>query len=146
MIDRDELLEHYRQRYEDEADGVALLEALHRCLRDDAPKWLQIAVGRALVRYDGAESRTLDEAFGVRRPKHWTRKRARKDAFDLAVYLRVIEHRRRTGEAIGRVLFENVADELSRDGPFEGVHFNGTDVQDAYYRVARLAGISKNSR
>lgn len=130
------------QKYEAEyrgGDGDALLSALHLCLNcsdKPAPDWLLNAVAVALVRYSSCQSKTLDEAFQVPRPKGWHAKRARKNALTGVVWQRVVKQHR-DGEPIGRALFESVAEELNRDNSDQvhGVKWNGTDVQEAYYAI-----------
>lgn len=136
-----EKLEAYRLAFES-GDRDALLDALAFCINTDLnpPRWVVTEFTAAWwVRYDSGQARTLDEAFGISRPKKWTQKRARKDWLTHIVWQRVIDHRKR-GESIARDLFDQVAHELSDE---IGVPFNGTDVQNAYYAITN---ITKDSR
>jgi hypothetical protein len=49
----------------------------------------------------------------------------------------VIELRREPGVVIGPALFEDAAEQLTRENP--DVHFSATDVQTAYYAVSALS-------
>lgn len=144
---KDQLLRRHKAKFET-GDGEALLQAVSMCLESkiDPPDWLTLAVRLALVRYAGAEARTLDQAFGVHRRKGWQTKRGRKDALVYVVWQRVVQHHR-AGESIGRDLFETVAEELNIEpgDMYAGLKWNGTDVQDAYYSVKSYEK-QKNSR
>jgi hypothetical protein len=140
-----ELLQKYEARFK-AGDGEALLLALSACLESDIepPDWLASAVRLALVRYAGAQARTLDQAFGVRRAKGWHSKRGRKDALVYVVWRRVVEQHR-AGAVLGRALFETIAEELNAEAGDDSVKWNGTDVQTAYYSIESY-GKTKNSR
>lgn len=67
---RTAMLERFREQVE-RGDGDALLEALSTAatLGMAMPLWLASAITGAVASYRNADARTLDEAFGVKRPK-----------------------------------------------------------------------------
>lgn len=139
-------LSEFLAKYETEfnaGDGSALLNAVRVCLECgcDAPKWLKRGFNVALIKYESGESWTLDEAFNVQRPKGRHRKRYRKDVLANIMWQEV-KRLHTAGKKltppvgqIRRPLFESVAEELNaRTGElYDGLKFNGTDVQEAYY-------------
>lgn len=132
-------LEQWKQDYE-AGDGTALLHAVALCLNLGiaAPVWAVSAFNAAwYVRYEGAEARTLGEAFNVHRPEGWTKKRKRKDVLIFIAWQEVLELKDEPGAVIGPPLFADVAKRLNDRYP--DVHFNSTDVQMAYYAVSALA-------
>jgi hypothetical protein len=149
-----EILKYFKEQY-DNGDRAALLDAAAFCLDSGtaAPKWVRGKFTVAwLIKWKWGIARTLDEAFGISRPANWRQKRVRKDAFDGVLWREVIRLHREGGKPIGRDLFEQVAEEInqeasegSEEGILSGLSFNGTDVQEAYYRH-RLTKISLDSR
>jgi hypothetical protein len=139
------LLAHYESQFKD-GDASALLDAANLCLNHGivAPDWVASAFNAAIEhRWRPGHARTLDAAFDVHRPKNWSQQRARKDAFAKHLFRLVVSHHE-NGDAIGRALFESVAEEVN--AYITVVKFNGTDVQNAYYEVKRLTEIRQKTR
>lgn len=121
----DEDIESAVLRFEQTHDGMILFEAMRRCVQYGKPfpdrVWSPFMA--ALESYKNAEARTLDEAFGVRRPKGWSqsaaRARARKNKIGMstaaAVYLSVV-HRHLQGRPIAQELFDEVGDKHAISG------------------------------
>ena len=65
------LLALYQRAVLERADGLGVLEAMELCAewKIAAPDWLLKAFSERLARFNFCEVRTLDEAFGVERPK-----------------------------------------------------------------------------
>lgn len=61
------------EKYEGTGNGIYLLQAIQACglYRLPIPINIRRALGAVLDRYSSAEARTLDEAFGIKRPKGW---------------------------------------------------------------------------
>lgn len=132
-------LEQWKHDHE-AGDGAALLHAVALCLNLGiaAPSWVVTAFNAAwYVRYEGAEARTLGEAFKVHRPEGWTKKRKSKDVLIFVAWQEVLELRAQPGAVLGQPLFADVAERLNKKYP--GVYFNSTDVQTAYYAVSALS-------
>lgn len=129
------LLEQYESDFK-AGDGCALINAVSVCLNHhfDAPKWVETGFNTALIKYASGESWTLDDAFNVQRKTKRRQKRFRKDFLSSLIWQKVAKYHS-AGEAIGRALFELVAEELNdkAGGVGDGLKFNGTDVQEAYY-------------
>ena len=64
------MLEWYRQKYEG-GDGAALLKAIEYCgmYRLVMPDWIVTNFATSFHSWDRFECKTLDDAFGVARPK-----------------------------------------------------------------------------
>lgn len=75
-----DLQEALQAYLESDDDGLLLLEVIRRAgqYQLPIPDEAHSALSRALVRYHDAESRTLDEALNVSRPKGWSKPAARK--------------------------------------------------------------------
>lgn len=68
-------VEHYREAVE-AGDGDALLASIVRIASSGGagfPSWLARATWQAIERYRDHEVATLDEAFGIARPRHYRR-------------------------------------------------------------------------
>jgi hypothetical protein len=76
------------------------------------PEWVYNGVRDAIYRYEGAEVRTLDEAFGVKRPKNW-RQRAEltRKRLGLEVVAR-IHVWKSVGESVTKELYAEVGRDL----------------------------------
>ena len=142
------ILADLKAKYDD-GETSALLEAVSFCLTCGvaAPEWVISRFGQAWeVRWAYGLSRTLGEAFDIERPKNWHKRRAQKDRMIFIMWRKVVHHHRDNGVPISRDLFELVADELNeelaatRDDALADLHFNGTDVQEAYYATEHLTG------
>ncbi len=135
---REQKLEQWKKEHE-AGDGTALFHAVAFCLNlgIDTPSWAITAFNAAwYIRYEGGESRTLDEAFNVSRPRGWQRTRASKDVLIFVAWQKVNELIRAPGAVIGPALFEEAAAQLNTEN-FD-TRFNATDVQKAYYAVSAL--------
>jgi hypothetical protein len=144
-----ELLEQWRTAYE-AGDGAALLNAVEFVLNCGVvpPPWVCTGFNAAWqVRYGSGLSRTLDDAFNVRRPLSWSQKSARKEVLRNIVWQHVVAYTNQ-GEAIDGTLFAKVADELNeeRSELFRGLKFSQTVVSNAYYAVKRRADLQKKTK
>lgn len=140
-----ERLEEFRKAYE-AGNRIALFHAISTCLAHEvrAPKWVYDAFHVAVFGWALAEFRTLDQAFGVTRPKGWSQKRARKDAMGFWIWSRVNDYRRENrGTKITRDLFVAVAEKINAVNG-DRFHVNATDVQAAYYRVEKIESARRN--
>lgn len=124
-FDRD--IEYAMAEYDKAGDGVWLFEAIRRCGQygKKLPERVREPFEDALERYRSGEARTLDEAFGVARPKSWPQSKARTmarkshDGMSLAgkVYLAVVIRHRDQKKPIGEELFQEVAAEHNISWP-----------------------------
>lgn len=66
-------------------ESDAILDALWVAIRPDAvmPDWLAVRLSRAVMDYKSSKTRTLDEAFGISRPKSYPLK-ARRERWEKA--------------------------------------------------------------
>ncbi len=131
-------MDEFRRRY-DAGETRALFDAISSCLAHGikAPDWVWQAYHVAWLKWSMADCRTLDEAFGVARPKGWSRKRAKKDAYVFVLWNFVVKYRRENPEtSITRDLFEAVAEKLNEANA--DMKVNATDVQSAYYAVQNI--------
>lgn len=125
-------VEGLRLRYE-RGDGAALLTAVKNCLAFDdlkTPGWVAQAFSEGINRYTCFKAKTVDEAFGIKRPKNFRLHTARRD-FErrLPVYKRcgeLIE----AGQGVSNALFDKVAKEQG---------LNRRQVSEYYYKMKKLA-------
>lgn len=75
----DEDIEAAMLEFDKSHDGMWVFEAIRRCNQYGRlmPERVRKPFEEALERYKTAEARTLDEAFGVARPKSWSQSKAR---------------------------------------------------------------------
>lgn len=116
----DEDIDSAFTEYRTTGNGLVLFETMRRCVQygKPLPGDVWAAFMACLDKYNAGEARTLDEAFGVSRPKGWNqsaaKSRSRKTGAGIscagAVYLAVI-HRNLNGRAIDDELFEEIASE-----------------------------------
>lgn len=121
-----EMLERHKAGVE-AGDGHAVLEALALAasLNLPMPVWLSSAVTSAVATYQNHDAKTLDEAFGVSRPKgqqkHAVRSEGRNAMFVIAEVLRL--HAR--GVPIGPGIFERAGETCA---------VGKTTAQEWYYK------------
>ena len=117
-------------------NGDALLYALLQVCMSDAPMptWLRPKLAAAVRRYTHDQERTLDEAFGVVRPKGWHQKAAHERRKKGARVFHTICGMRAAGAALDEALFKAV-------GNLHGV--GKTVAADWYYHhLERYVGLS----
>jgi hypothetical protein len=107
-------LELCHERY-DHGDKGALLDAVEILLNGGSPPWVREAFAAAWSNYRQYEAVTLDEAFGVERPKGSHPKRAReRETLRPQIMLRVYELHRQ-GAPLDLRTFAQVGEELGID-------------------------------
>jgi len=130
-------------------NGEALLDAVELCLNSGipVPKWVVTGFTCAwTIRWASGRSRTLDDAFGIKRPKNWRQKRARKDFLTSLIWQSVVRYKRQYPGPIGVPLFECVAEEWNqqvesspKESSLHDLKINSTDVQEAYYAITKTS-------
>ena len=122
-------LELALERYADGDDSALLEVAEWAMYRDElVPDAAARAFGHARAKWETAHTRTLDEAFGLERPKGWRQHDARRWGKAGAVYLEVKRINEREGVPIGPDLFE-------RAGAAYAV--SRTTASEMYYSVKK---------
>jgi len=147
----DERLEELRRQFES-GDREALLEAIGIVLNAGpvAPSWVATGFNAAyVVGYQGANAKTLDEAFDIQRPEGWRQATARRRALRGVIWQRVERMRnepslvghgaKRPRTAIDEKLFASVADELNRD--FPDLALSGATVRETYYPIVNAVNL-----
>lgn len=134
----DEDIEAAMLEFDKSHDGMWIFEAIRRCNQYGRlmPERVRNPFEDALDRYRTAEARTLDEAFGVARPKGWSqsaaRSRSRKTGLGIstaaAIYHSIVGATRR-GRAIDDGLYEEV-------GSKHGV--SGSTARNYYREIKAL--------
>lgn len=105
-------------KFEQTQDGLWLLEAIRRSIQYGKPiqERVRTLFENALEKYRSSEARTLDEAFGVSRPKSWSQTSAKMKARKArngymttagAIYQSVVI-RRSQGRAVDEELFAEI--------------------------------------
>ncbi|MFP4076918.1 MAG: hypothetical protein ACLFTD_10635 [Halochromatium sp.] len=124
------IVDGHVKRYRN-GDNLALLEAVQFSLGNSAtlPPDIIRAYASAMTAYHLGEAKTLDEAFGVQRPKHW-RAQSQKDAHRAGEVFSRVNRFREQGMAIDKAIGE-VADQMG---------WNETKVETFYYCYAHRYG------
>lgn len=120
--DIDSAFDEYRKT----GDGMVLFETMRRCVQygKPFPDDVWAAFMAAVERYHTGAARTLDEAFGVSRPKGWNQpaalSRSQKTELGVsvagAVYLAVVQRHLNASRAIDMELFDEVGEEYGLGG------------------------------
>ncbi|MEW6415962.1 MAG: hypothetical protein AB1482_11980 [Pseudomonadota bacterium] len=112
--DIDSAFDEYRKT----GNGIVLFETMRRCYQYGKPIPVDVwgAFLSSIEKYHTGAARTLDEAFGVSRPKNWSQpaaqSRSRKTMAGVSiagsVYLAVVHRHLNDSRAIDNELFEEV--------------------------------------
>jgi hypothetical protein len=136
------LLEEYRRSFES-GHKHALIDAIWACLVSDAleevpsallPDWVKDALMEAYQKFLSAKLGSWEEVFGKPFPGK-TRKGFLTRIRTMEIWERV-EKFKEQGRAVDGLLFDDVADELEREGRGIG---RGSTVRDLYYSIAKYA-------
>ena len=125
-------------------DAGALLHALYFASHDDVPMpdWLGARLGRALNAYNGHEARTLDDAFGISRPKgyHARANRERWLKGPLIVSDAMTLHA--SGVPLGVAMFDALGDlhGISKTRASEYFYFHKNKLTSTYRLAEHIAG------
>jgi GNAT superfamily N-acetyltransferase len=124
-------LQHLQEEVRRTGSGFDVLRAISVCaMRDVAmPKWLALEFMARYRAVTHCSVASWDEAFGRPYPKGAHLSALRKAfKYPLEVY-KLVRLRRARGKGIGKILFQEVADELA---------LNATETESFYYRGKRM--------
>lgn len=125
-----------RPKVVDESCAVSLLDAAARCARWGLvmPRWLAERLTACVRKVVDFEVRTLDEAFGhPLKSRKISALRRQKDISDFVYGQVLIYASQNPGQAIDRLLHDDVAERIHQHFASTGIRTNGAEVERIYH-------------